>query len=171
MSYVTERDCGATFRGPPAVCAGRVCGEHRMRPVRRQSAPEVAGSTWTCTAPAADGSSWTREAQQLDGSSWTREAQQQRGSSWTRTAAILRGSSWTREATLQDGSSWTREAARQDGSSWTRQAQQQRGSSWTRLLPMAVVAGFAAIAMGTAGSPEFAATTAEPSSEAPQPAG
>ncbi|MDT7571762.1 MAG: serine protease AprX [Actinomycetota bacterium] len=119
-----------------------------MRPVRRKSVePEVAGSTWTCTAPAADGSSWTREAQP------------QRGSSWTRTAAILRGSSWTREAKLQDGSSWTR------------QAHQQRGSSWTRLMPKAVVAGFAAIAMGAAGSPAFAATTAEPAAADLQPGG
>src|SRR4051812_11603216 len=141
-------------------CAGPVCEEHRMRPVSRKSAePAIAGSTWTCTPPA------------VDGSSWTREAQEQRGSSWTRTAAILRGSSWTREAKLQDGSSWTREAKQQDGSSWTRQAHQQRGSSWTRMLPKAVVAGFAAIAMGAAGSPAFAATTAEPAASNPQPGG
>ncbi|MDT7538746.1 MAG: serine protease AprX [Actinomycetota bacterium] len=131
-----------------------------MRPVSRKNAkPAIAGSTWTCTAPA------------VDGSSWTREAQQQRGSSWTRTAAILRGSSWTREAKLQDGSSWTRQAAAQDGSSWTRQAQQQRGSSWTRVLPKAVVAGIAAIAMGAAGSPAFASTKAEPAASNPQPGG
>src|SRR3954465_10565460 len=104
MSYVTQRDRNATFRGPPDVCAGQVCEEHRMRPVSRKGAePAIAGSTWTCTPPA------------VDGSSWTREAQEQRGSSWTRTAAILRGSSWTREAKLQDGSSWTREAKRQGG--------------------------------------------------------
>jgi serine protease AprX len=127
-----------------------------MRPASHESAePAIAGSTWTCTAPAADGSSWTREAQQ------------QRGSSWTRTAAILRRSSWTRSAKLVDGSSWTNQAA--DGSSWTRQAEQQRGSSWTRNLPKAVVAGLAALAMGAAGAPAYAATTAEPSSEVPQP--
>jgi serine protease AprX len=129
-----------------------------MRPARRKTAePALDGSTWTCTTPAADGSSWTREAQA------------QRGSSWTRTAAILRGSSWTRSAEAVRGSSWTAQAA--DGSSWTRQAQPVRGSSWTRALPRTVVAGFAALALGAAGSPAFAATTEERPAAAPQPGG
>jgi serine protease AprX len=108
----------------------------------RRSSPVAGGSSWTCAAA---------------GSSWTREAQQQRGSSWTRTAALLTGSSWTREAQPQRGSSWTREAQPQRGSSWTREAQPQRGSSWTRALPKTLVAGLAALAMGAAGAPAFAA--------------
>src|SRR4051812_22947356 len=159
MPYVTVRDRRATFRFVvSALCAGRACEEHRMRPVRRNTEPGITGSSWTCTAPAADGSSWTREAQQ------------QRGSSWTRTAAILRGSSWTRSAEAVRGSSWTNQV---DGSSWTREAQQQRGSSWTRIVPRALVAGVAALAVGAGGAPAFAATTADNAADAPaaQPGG
>jgi serine protease AprX len=146
-----------------------------MRTPRRKTEPGVEGSTWTCTAtsPAeADGSSWTSQAQEQRGSSWTRTAAILRGSSWTRSAEAVRGSSWTSQAQQQDGSSWTRSAEAVRGSSWTSQAQQQRGSSWTRnLLPRTVVAGLAALAMGAAGAPAYAATTAEAPSAAPQPGG